>query len=454
MGEKRVCGVAPCGAGKTIMTGWMIKEAVARGKTAVFFVHRKELIDQTADTFRALNIPFGIISSDAETNYNLPVQIAGVQTLVNRLDELKTPDLLICDECHHILAKTYMKIIEHWKSAYLLGVTATPERLGGIRLGKVFQSLVLAPSVKDLIGMGHLTDFVYYAPNFGLDFSKLTVRRGDYVIDEAACMMSDGKVIYNIVDNYKKRANGKSAICYCVNIEHSKIVAENFNKAGISAAQVDGTTPKAERQRIVDEFRAGNITILCNAELFGEGFDLPCMDAVILARPTKSLTLHIQQSMRPMRPDYNNPKKVAIILDCVDRHLGLPDEPRHWSLASNKKKTPKPAPTKVCPHCEAVIYLSARYCPHCGYEFDFEKDLSEYDGELSRVLRGLEKFLQIAKAKGYKKGWAVFRVIELATSYEDLLEIAEVMGYAKGWAWHKWNEKKDKLEKNPRRKKL
>ena len=110
-GVKRVCGVAPCGAGKTVMAAAIVKSAIDNGQHVIFFVHRKELIDQTATTFCRFGIPFGIISAGNKPNYNLPVQIASVQTLVNRLNYIHTPDLLICDECHHILADSYLKIV-------------------------------------------------------------------------------------------------------------------------------------------------------------------------------------------------------------------------------------------------------------------------------------------------------------------------------------------------------
>ena len=110
-GARRVVAVAPCGAGKTIMTGWMIKESLARGKRSIFFVHRQELIRQTSETFERLEIPHGIIDAKAPMQLDLPVQIASVQTLARRLGKVPAPDFLICDECHHILAKTYKKIL-------------------------------------------------------------------------------------------------------------------------------------------------------------------------------------------------------------------------------------------------------------------------------------------------------------------------------------------------------
>lgn len=433
-GVKKVCGVAPCGAGKTVIAAFMIKSSLKRGKRTVFFVHRKELIEQTSRTFSELDIPHGIISSGVEFQPEMPVQIASVQTLVNRLRSVPEPDFLICDECHHILAKSYKKIINHWENAYLLGLTATPERMGGVRLGDVFESLVLAPTTAELIQMGNLTSFRYFAPDFKLSLEKLHTRHGDYVTSESADLMSGAKILCNIVDEYKRHAKGKSAICYCVNVEHSKLVAQRFNDAGISATQCDGTTPKAERQQIVEDFRLGKTKILCNAELFGEGFDVPNMDAVILARPTKSLTLFIQQSMRPLRPDPLNPKKVAIIVDCVDNfsHFGLPSQKRNWSLAPNKDKEPGEAPMKVCPQCNEVIPAGTKIC-ECGYEFKVEA-FSEVDGVTSEIPSSFQYYLNIAEKRGYKKVWAVYQFLENEVQSEsEIISIRNFMGYKRGW---------------------
>ena len=350
-GHKRVVAVAPCGAGKTYTTGWMIREALERGKRSIFFVHRQELIEQTAKAFADLEIPFGIISANVPMNLNLPVQIASVQTLARRLKTVPAPDFLICDECHHILANTYKKVLDKFPNAFLLGVTATPQRMGGKTLSDVFNSMVLASSVNKLISLGNLTKFDYFAAPLNINLDNVRTRNGDFDSNDLNKIMTDKRITGNIIEHYLNYAKDKSAICYCVNVNHSKTVANAFNNAGIPAAHCDGNTPKQVRAFIVDNFRQGKIKVLCNAELFGEGFDVPKCQAVILARPTKSLTLFIQQSMRSMRPDPDDPNKVAIIIDCVqnrERH-GLPNDFRDWSLDPNIIK-----PTK-CPACEAFI---------------------------------------------------------------------------------------------------
>lgn len=468
-GFKRVVGVAPCGAGKTIMTGWMIRESLQRGFSSIFFVHRRELIEQTSDTFNQLHIPHGIICGGFKPNYNLPVQIASVQTLVNRLPLINQPSFLICDECHHILADSYKRIINAWNDSFLLGVTATPLRHGGITLSDVFSAMVQAPSVPELIQLGNLTNFDYFEMNIDLaanvsledSLSNVKISKGDYDIKGLSKVMDDPLVTQGIVDSYFEHALNKSAICYCVNIDHSQTLTDAFNAAGISAAHCDGSTPKDERAQIVNDFRLGKYKILCNAELFGEGFDVPNCHAVILARPTKSLTLYIQQSMRSMRPDPSDPNKVAIIIDCVKnckRH-GYPDTPRNWSLDINKADNEGVAPTKFCPFCHFEIPLASDFCPVCGKQLVFpdtvisvdsaEQIYSSNDNTTEIDTPSIiyaptfeDKFWNfVGKGKLYSKikkpeRWAAYQMLNSVTSFDQLVTLRKLSDMAYGWEFH------------------
>ena len=452
--HKRIVGVAPCGAGKTIMTGSIIRDFTKSGKSSIFFVHRHELIRQTSEIFDRLGIEHGIISSGVKMQLDLPVQIASVQTLSRRLNSVPAPDLLVCDECHHILADSYKKILNAYPAASLLGVTATPQRMGGINLGDVFTSMVEGPNVDELIKLGNLTNFFYFAPGEDLDLHKVRIKFGEYVNSDLAKAVNKKKIIGNIVGTYKKLAAGKSAICYCVNVMHSKSVAKAFQDAGISAAHVDGETNAKTRDNLVENFRVGKIKILCNAELFSEGFDVPNMQAVILARPTQSLTLFIQQAMRPLRPDPKDPNKVALIIDHVQNYtrFGLPSTVRKWSLDPNPPKEPGEAPLKSCPKCGLVVPLAVEVCPCCNYEFITEEDkLARLVEHESRVINLIhkptkpEEFMEIAKERNYKVGWVAFKSLEHAQSYEDCVHIAEVCGYKKGWAYYQWQDISEKL---------
>ena len=429
-GHKRVCGVMPCGAGKTLATADMTKKAAARGNRTVFMVHRQELIEQTSRTFSAMGIEHGIIASSIKPNYELPVQIASVQTLVRRLDEVPPPKFMIVDECHHIEAATYKQIVEGW-NCFLLGLTATPVRMGGKNLHDSFDELVVGPSVRELIEKKYLADFECLASQ-GIDYSEVKIKTdGDYTNDSMSRVMDRMEVLGNIVSDYCKNALNRKAICYCVNIEHSKHLAESFNNAGIRAAHLDGDTSTRERNDIIEQFRRDKISVLCNVNLFGEGFDVPNMDCVILARPTRSLTLFIQQSMRALRIDPSNPNKKALILDHVNdfERFGNITLDRGWSLEPNEEK-------------------------NIDFDMNFPDSrdaerLKLADGEMIKIYDSTEglastykNFLRVGCKRGYRnpRAWAAFRTLDFAQSQTDCETIALACGYKKGWGYHQWSD--------------
>lgn len=423
IGKRRVCAVAPCGSGKTVMAGWMARGALVRGRRVLFMVHRKELIEQTSRAFQRLGINHSLILKGARVVDDSPVHIASVQTLSRRLDKLQPPDFLICDECHHIMAGTYQKILTAFPKAYVLGLTATPTRLNGSGLGSVFESLVLGATVKELIAEGNLAPYDYYAPPTKFDPKLARVRYGEYVKSDVAAQIDDAMIIGDVVKNYKKYADGKRAIVYCISREHSEHIAAAFQKEGIAACHVDGDTASARRANCIAAFREGKINVLCNCELFGEGFDVPALDAVILARPTKSLTLYIQQAMRAMRRDDHNPKKRAVIIDHVGNVFqhGLPDEEREWTLEekAKRKRMREVPPIRQCPKCFAALPAQAKVCSSCGYVFRTEgRKATESDGQLVRIeelkrkkrqevgrARTIQELEAIAIRRGYSMRW-------------------------------------------------
>lgn len=425
--KDRVCAVAPCGAGKTVMVGWMAAGTALKNRRVLFLVHRQELIKQSTETFTDMNIRHGVMATKCPKDYAQLVQVGSVQTVSRRLPETPPPDFIVIDECHHATAATWGKIISYFPMAKVLGVTATPERLGGHGLGDVFQSLVIGPTARELIALGNLSPYQYYAPPAKFNANEVRVKFDEYVKSDMEIQMDQNAVIGDIIDNYCKLAYGMRAVCYCVSLAHSRHIAESFWRAGIPAMHIDGDTPDAIREQAIQDFRDNKIKILCNVDLISEGFDVPAMEAVILARPTQSLTLYIQQAMRPLRPDKNNPGKKAVIIDHVGnvfRH-GMPDEDREWTLEPKKKKAgPDRALTvRTCPTCFSVQY-SARQCPICGYVYpaavrddmpkeeagkllkieDVERKARRQEIGRARTVKELER---IAIQRGYSLRWVI-----------------------------------------------
>lgn len=427
-GKKRTCIVAPCGAGKTVIMAYMASQARLKGNRTLFAVHRQELIQQSSDTFQALGVSHGIIAAGYPSSHAEYIQIASIQTVIRRINKIYPPQIIIFDEAHHSTAATWRKLMEAFPEAYVIGLTATPAGMGGQGLGDIFESLIMGPSVKELISWGNLAPFRYFAPPVKADLAGLrAVKYGDFDQKEIALRMDKSEIIGDQIEQYLKLAPGAKAVCYCASIAHSQHTAEAFRAAGIPAMHIDGNTPQIAREAATNEFKKGTIKILCNVDLISEGYDCADMDAVILARPTQSLTLHIQQSMRAMRPDKSNPGKVAIIIDAVGnvyRH-GLPDEDRTWTLAGTpkKKSTEKmEIPLKVCPKCYSA-HKPGPACPLCGHKYPVEEreGPKQRAGELAEVVELEKKRLrqevgrardvvtleQIAIQRGYKPGWII-----------------------------------------------
>lgn len=408
-GYRRPCIVLPCGGGKSIITADMAKRTTERGKNVLFLVHRQELCEQISNTFTE----YGVNMSYCH--------IGMVQTVTGHLNKIERPSLIITDENHHCLASSYKRIYEHFDT-YCVGVTATPVRLNGGGLGEINDKLIIGISAKELIRRKCLAPYDYYAPPVA-DLSGIKSRNGDYAAEDIEAALNKPHIYGDVIGYYRQLAEGVKAVCYCATIKHSQDMAEAFRTVGIPAAHIDGTTPKAQRADIIRGFREGSIKILCNVDLISEGFDVPDCGAVILLRPTKSLTLYIQQAMRCMR---YQPGKKAIIIDHVGnvhRH-GLPDSDREWTLdpkpPCKKKNT---VSVRQCTEC-FYTHAPAPVCPNCGHVYEIKqketpKELQE--AKLRKIVeaystpaecRTIQELYAYAKKKGFKPGWAYHQCVQ------------------------------------------
>jgi superfamily II DNA or RNA helicase len=391
----------------------MAKRTTMKKNRVLFLVHRQELCEQIEDTFNWWGV---------DMNY---CQVGMVQTITRRLTKTQAPKLIITDENHHCLANSYKKIYSHFEDAFKIGVTATPIRLNGSGLGDINDSLIDTVSCKWLIKNGFLAPFDYYAPPIA-DLSGLKSKMGEFIVGETEERLNKPAICGDVINYYKRLADGKKAICYCVSVSHSQVMADTFNHNGISASHIDGTTPKEERKKIVSDFRSGKIKILCNVDLISEGFDVPDCEVAILLRPTQSLTLYIQQSMRCMR--YQDGKR-ALVIDHVGNafRFGLPDMDREWSLESRKsKKQEGGVKVRQCPEC-FFTHEPAGECPMCGFIYPKkERTLEEIkDAALIKIneiildyskpedCQSMSELVAFGKKRGFKPGWAYFQAKRL-----------------------------------------
>lgn len=390
---------SPTGSGKTVKASFMVKGALAKNGRPWMVVNRDYLVEQTSGTFYSLGIAHGIIAAGRPFNPYQMVQVCSIDTLKNRLARIPAgcyPTVMFVDEAAHSAAGSWAKVLEWARlvGAKIVGLTATPERLDGKPLNPPYQDIVPGPSVAWLMEQGYLSRYRAYAPTSPA-LADVGTRAGDYSTDELEDEMDKPTLIGDIVGHYLKLAAGKKAMYFCVTISHSKHVAEAFRAAGVSAIHLDGTTPAHERKAAARAMADGALDVITNVMLAAEGWDLAAqagrdvtLECVGMLRPTKSLSLYLQQVGRALRKkDYP-----AIILDHagnIEAH-GLPDDERTWTLTGRKKGDQKAeVAIAVCKSCFATYRAVLKACPECGFVKPVAeggpREISVGDGELAEV---------------------------------------------------------------------
>jgi DNA repair protein RadD len=296
----------------------------------------------------------------------------------------------------------------------VIGLTATPYRLDGAPLGDVFGHIVHGPSVSELVANGVLINPRIYAPP-GPDLNGVHSRGGDFVVGELELAVAKKNLVGDIVKHWEKHANGGRTVAFGVGIFHSKMIAEAFGSIGY---HIDGGSPQEEREYAIAKLEAGEIKVLSNCDLIGEGWDLPSLDCAILARPTQSMALHRQQIGRVMRACPG--KEGALVLDHAGnthRH-GVPTDEVDVSLEGKAKRKQEAAP-RTCKECFAII--EEYPCWACGFKPEMvAREIESVGGELVEfVPETIEQKrawyaekVALASANGYKLGYAKFKYKE------------------------------------------
>jgi len=347
-GKRAILLAMPTGSGKTRTFSEIAKHFYDRNQRVLLLVHREELLWQARNTIeKTLRSPVGIIKADQPMHLEHLVQCASVQTLVKRLQkqeiDLGEISLIIVDEAHLSLAPSYLTILSHFPEALILGVTATPSRLDGRGFDLLYEALVVGPSVSELIWRGFLADYEVLSPESFLPTEEgIRIAGGDFNSADLAERIDRRYVAGCAVDAYLRHAHQKRCVVFAINLDHSKAIAERYQTAGIAAEHIDGETVPKERQAILERFRAGQTQVLCNVNLFTEGFDVPEIEVIQLCRPTKSVALHLQMLGRGLRPKGG---RKALVLDHAGNclRLGGAKAERNWTLQGLVEEMPEPA---------------------------------------------------------------------------------------------------------------
>lgn len=401
------------------------------GKRVMFLIHRKEVLQQAVKTFNNQDVNPDLLTAGM------------VQTLTRRVDKLPIPDVILVDEAHHALAKSYQNILNRFPKAVVLLFTATPHRTGRVQLDQIADDIIVGQSIKELTKNHFLAPFRYFQPPGDFD-SKLLKRgsTGDFTNDSMQQAMST-KIFGHIVKQYKRIAPGMQAVVYTYSIDSAIKIAAEFNSEGISAVEVDGTTSKEKRAVAVRKFREQEIKILVNVNLFTEGVDLPNVDCVIMARPTASLALYLQFSMRCLNPRLG---KTAIIIDHANnfKSFGYPDDDRDWKQAiksgKQKSKTLLKDPglsIVTCDYCFAVVKASEvkdGKCPICGKPIKVHEAKPISDVDLVEATKARKQLVKKILHDTVYQNVINKKVGELRTMAE-LQAYAKIHGYKNGWVY-------------------
>lgn len=399
-GERPIV-VAPCGSGKTVVAASLIDRARQTGMNVAFMTPRQELLWQTVNTIRAFGHDAGILMGDKTRGLYEPVKVVCWPTLVSRSKRSEQwfprAELVLIDECHLALSKKMLeRVLPHYKDSKVIGFTATPARTAGQGLGEYFTDMLEIVRVPQLVREGFLVGGHYFGGAMA-DMSQVKTTAGDYNQEQSSTENCKHTLVGDVVANWMRLAGDKHTVVFAVDIRHANALAARFQEQGVSVGVVTNGTAEDDRTEIIERFRKREIQVLCNVMVAAYGFDVPTVDCIVLARPTKSIPLHIQMLGRGLRPAPG--KERCMVLDNAGnvRRLGTAEDDYEWSLATNHRvqdhssfekgtgeRKDKPVQCAQCQH----IFRRSPVCPNCGWQIPAPKrDVKHVDADLVEITR-------------------------------------------------------------------
>ena len=358
------------------MSCQIIKDLAEEDCTVMFVCHLDQLVIQTAQKLQAYGLPtdsIGFITGGRKENRNRPIQIASAQSLARRTwwrDRFW--GAVILDECHLTAFRTSCQhFFSDAHEGLTIGLTATPYRLKRTEgLSSHFTHIVQAPTPAELTEAGQLSPLRYWG--FGrsgsIDTSGVATRAGDFAKAELEQACARPELLVHAVNQWRKIAEGKKTLCFTTSVKHAEALRDEFLSRGVPTAMVCGETPREERQEIYRKLENGELTVITSVDVLAIGFDLPCAEALLLCRPTKSRAIHLQQLGRGARPLPG--KEFCTVLDQAGNVLkhGFLTDDGPWSLdIPEEKNETGDAPVKQCDPddngCGAIVHASLMVCP-------------------------------------------------------------------------------------------
>lgn len=359
----------PCGSGKSIIAAKLAEHIHSCKQRPIIVANRAKLLDQNSDK---LSIPHGIVSAGLKRfEYESPIVIGGIQTIYNKSQKLGKADWLIIDECQGVPNNSnsdsmYSQFISQYPSARIIGLSATPWRTQEGQLS--WAKIIHETSYQELWDSGYLSPLTNKLCD-NPDLSGIGLVAGEYNLGQLAAVMNVDSLVLNTAQKIAAYTQDrKKVLIFCVNVEHAINTAACLHNMGLQSNFVHGKQSEERRTQIYNDFENGDLKYLCNVELATIGVDFPCIDCIVILRPTKSSMLHEQMLGRGVRlfPSKTN----CLILDFAGNlaehgNLGNPI----WKWLGSKKIENKKNHTKICPQCEANVSVFRSQCPECNYIF-------------------------------------------------------------------------------------
>lgn len=421
--NRRTMMQLPTGAGKSFIAESIMEHGLKHGRRIAFLVDRIVLSDQIFDSLFESGLPISVMQGDHPMfNPSMPIQICSIQTLQKRgRKHWPEVDLFFQDEAH-IRYTGVQEIMDTWNNIPWIGLSATPFTPG---LGLMWDNLVIGATTKELIDQGYLADYVAYGPS-APDLTNVRRSGNDFSALDLEERMS--ALTGDIVAHYQKFGDGKKGLYFTPTVAYAQYLADEFNSNGIMADHVSGYDTDERRRRVLDQYASGEIKVVCNCDVLTRGFDQPDIEIGGLARPTRSLSLHIQMLGRFLRKHDDETKIILDHSGNIER-LGFPDDdlPTTLDMArpgtnSDTRDRNEPQPWN-CPKCTFLVPAGTNICPTCGHQARRRAEVEVRSG----VLTKLE-----SSAQGER---------ELKQDvYSQLLGIARKFKYSDGWAAHKYKK--------------
>lgn len=447
------------GGGKTVIFSTVMKGVHQKGNKSVLAVRGRELVDNASQRLMREGVEHGVMMANHHNwQPDLPIQVCSIDTLVARKKKLSLPqaDLTVIDEAHFAVSHGFRWFIDEYqkRGCYMLSVTATPHVRDGL---KHLADVVVYPiTIRDLIEQGYLVPPRYFAPpnKINLDKVRIDSRTGDYNTGDLSREVEKAHVTGDVIAHYRALANGRPAVLFACDVAHSKRMVESLNLAGISSVHIDADSSDVERKDALAKLESGDIKIVSNVGILCTGVDMPYVSAIILARPTKSYNLFIQQVGRGTRPFRD--KTNFIVLDHagnVNEH-GFIETERECILTGRKEREERPqlVTCKRCYHvfdpreqweqnnrdlfslgkrgrdytCKGLIFTNMQQ-EICGFDNspirreNVNEIITNVDGKLVPILnsgeiqitkqqRFIESLIKKAIDRGYKPAWIFYQL--------------------------------------------